>query len=144
MTITALLIQTGVTFVAASLGAIFGAFLARRMERFKHLQELRSTAYADFLRGFAKAARAQSDTMRDERSMLEELEGRVIVTDSRSRIAIYGGKDVVHALSKFIKLGTQTQNPDGMQAFTELCMSMRSEAGMERTSFDDIDKVLFS
>jgi ATP-dependent protease HslVU (ClpYQ) peptidase subunit len=140
MTLVQFLIQIVVTFIAA----FFGAFLTRRTERFKHLQELRSTAYADFLRGFAKVGRAQSDTMRDERSMLEELEGRVIVTDSRSRIAIYGGKDVVHALSKFIGLGTQTHTPEGMQAFAELCMLMRAEAGMGRASFDDISRVLFS
>jgi hypothetical protein len=56
MTLQQLLIQTAVTFVAAGLGAIFGAFLTRRTERFKHLQELRSAAYADFLRGVATAA----------------------------------------------------------------------------------------
>jgi hypothetical protein len=144
MTLTQLLIQTAVTFVAASIGAIFGAFLTRRTETFKHLQELRSTAYADFLRGFAKVGRAQMDTARDERSGLEELEGRVIVTDARSRIAIYGGEDVVHALSKFISLGTQTLNPEGMKAFADLCAMMRAETGRESVSVEDITKVLFS
>jgi hypothetical protein len=144
MSLTQLLIQTGVTFVAASLGAIFGAFLARRTETFKHLQELRSAAYADFLRGFARVGRAQSDKMRDERSAVEELDGRVLVTDSRSGIAIYGGKEVVHALSRFISLGTQTLTLEGMQAFAELCMLMREETGKEQASFDDVSKVLFS
>jgi hypothetical protein len=138
------LIQASVTFVAAGLGAIFGAFLTRRTERYKHLQDLRSGAYSDFLRGFARVGRAQSDKMRDERSMLEELEGRVLVTDSRSRIAIYGGKSVVHAFSKFIELGTQTRTPEGMRAFTDLCGLMRAEAGMEEASFDDIHRLLFS
>ena len=44
MTFTQLIIQTAVTFVAASIGAIFGAFLIRRTERFRHLQELRTAA----------------------------------------------------------------------------------------------------
>ena len=129
---------------AASLGAIFGAFLTRRTERFKHLQELRSSAYADFLRGFAKVGRAQVDKMRDDRSMSEELEGRVIVTDSRSRIAVYGGSDVVHALSRFISLGTQTHTPEGMNAFADLCTLMRAEAGRRRASSEDITRILFS
>lgn len=102
MNLTQVLIQIVLTFVAA----FSGAFLTRRTEQFKHLQELRSAAYADFLRGFAKVGRAQSDAMRDDRSMLEELEGRVIVTDSRSRIAIYGGRGVVQAMSQFISHGT--------------------------------------
>jgi hypothetical protein len=140
MNLTQFLIQIVVTFVAAFLGA----FLTRRTEQFKHLQELRSTAYADFLRGFARVGRAQSDGGSDERSVTEELDGRVIVTDSRSRIAIYGGRDVVHALSRFISHGTQTLTPDGMQAFGRLCMLMRAEAGMERVSPDDITRVLFN
>lgn len=140
MNATQFLIQIGLTFIAAFLGA----FLTRRTEQFKHLQELRSIAYADFLRGFAKVGRAQSDTMRDERSKLEELEGRVIVTDSRSRIAIYGGKEVVHALSRFISFGTQSLTPEGRKAFAELCTLMRTEAGREPASVDDISTVLFS
>lgn len=99
MTLTQLLLQTAVTFVAASIGAIFGAFLTRRTERFKHLQELRSAAYADFLRGFAKVAIAQNDTLKDERSRLEERDGAVMVSDSQARITIYAGHDVVGALS---------------------------------------------
>ncbi len=139
-----LLIQTGVTFIAAGLGAILGAFLTRHTERFKHLQELRSTAYADFLRGFAKVGRAQIDGDRGERSKLEELEGRIVVADSRSRIAIYGSPDVLRALSKFIRLGTQSIRPEGMQAFAELCSLMRREAIKHHASLDDVHTVLFS
>jgi hypothetical protein len=144
MTLKQLFVQTALTFVAAGLGAIFGAFLTRRTERFKHLQELRSAAYVDFLRGFAKVGRAQSDTMRDERSNLEELEGRVIVTDSRSRIAIYGSEAVVRSLAKFVDLGTQSRTPEGMRAFAELCVLMRMEAVGQSAPFEDIMKVLFS
>lgn len=143
MNVTQLLMQGSITFFAASLGAFLGAFLTRRTERFKHLQELRSAAYADFLRGFAKIGRAQSDGVRDERSWLEEREGRTVVTDSRSRIAIYGGKDVVHSLATFVTLGTQTLSPEGMDGFTNLCVLMRRETGREKVQMEDIRKVLF-
>jgi hypothetical protein len=144
MNIRELLIQSCVTFIAASLGAVVGAFLARRTERFKHFQELRSAAYVDFLRGFAKVALAQSDSLRDSRSHHEEVEGGIIVTESKARIAIYGSGDVVRALSNFIDLGTQTRSPEGMEAFAELCSLMRGEAAKERASLDDIRRVLFS
>ena len=144
MNLTQLLIQTGVTFIAASLGAIFGALLTRRTEQFKHLQELRSAAYVDFLTGFARVTRAQNDKMKDERSRLEELEGSVTVTNSRARIAIYGGPEVVQALSKFIGLGTQTHTPEGRQAFSDLCSVMRAETGRKRAPSEDITQVLFS
>jgi len=143
MTLTQVLIQTGVTFVAASLGAIFGAFLTRRTESFKHIQELRSAAYADFLSGFAKVVRAQNEK-RDEASKLKEREGMVLVTDSRSRITIYGGDKVVSALADFISRGTQTLTPQGMVAFARLCTAMRAEAGRKGASFEDISKILFS
>jgi len=137
MTFTELIIQTVVTFVAASIGAVFGAFLARRTERFKHLQELKSTAYADFLRGLAKAAGPQDLST-------DEVEVRIMVADSRARIAIYGGRDVVSALSKFISLGTQTHTPEGMQAFANLCALMRAETGREHVAIEDITRILFS
>jgi hypothetical protein len=76
--------------------------------------------------------------------MQEELDGRVMVTDSRSRIVIYGGQDVMRALSKFIGVGTQTHTPERMRAFAELCMLMRVEAGRGHASAEDITKVLFS
>lgn len=137
MTFTQLIIQTAVTFAAASIGAVFGAFLARRTERFKHLQELRSVAYADFLRGFAKAAGPQDLNT-------NEVEVRIMVADSQARIAIYGGKDVVSALSKFAALGRQTQTPEGMQAFANLCVLMRAETGREHVAIEDIRRILFS
>lgn len=138
-----MLTQASLSFIAAALGAFLAAFLARRIETFKHLQESRATAYADFLRGFAKVGRAQRDKMRDERSHLEELEGRLIVTDSRSRIAVYGSRDVLRSLARFIRLGTQTLTPEGAQAFAEMCALMRQEATGDRALVDDIKAVLY-
>lgn len=116
-----LVAQTALTFIAAGLGAVIGALLARRNEQFKRVQELRSMAYADFLRGFARVGRAQVDGTNDDRSRLEELEGRMMVTDSRSRIAIYGSPEVIRSLAQFTRCGTQTLNPEGMRLFAEMC-----------------------
>ncbi len=137
MTLLQLLLQTTVTFAAASLGAIFGAFLTRRTERFKHLQELRSAAYADFVRGVATAA--EQSKARNPTG-----EGIALVADARARIAIYGGGEVVHALSEFIARGAQTCNPQGMKAFAELCASMRAETGREHLPAEEIARLLFS
>ena len=138
-----MLVQTCVTFLAASFGALFGALLSRRTERFKHLQELRSAAYVDFLIGFAKVTRAQKLKTKDEQSILEEREGLSIVTNSRARIAIYGGHEVVQALSKFAHLGVQTHTPEGMKAFGDLCSVMRAETGRRNTPSENIMLVLF-
>jgi len=138
------LFQTGVTFVAASLGAAFGAFWTRRIEQYKHLQTLRSTAYVDFLRGFARVGRAQQDHMKSERAEIEELEGRAMVTDARSRIVVYGSVNVVRSLANFVSLGTQTLSPEGEQAFAELCALMRAEVAKGSPTVKDLGTVLFS
>ena len=137
MSVTQLIAQTAVTFIAAAGGALLGAFLTRQTERFKHLQELRSAAYADFLRGVATAA---------EDSLMDNLAAgsRAMVADSRARIAIYGGENVVRSLSEFIALGAQTCNREGIQAFVELCRTMRAETGREHVSVSDIKRVLFN
>ncbi|MGB7585521.1 MAG: hypothetical protein WBM11_11795 [Terriglobales bacterium] len=126
MSVTQLLVQTVVTFVAATLGAFLGAFLTRRTERFKHLQELRSASYTDFLRGVANAAG-----------------GKALVADARARIAVYGEESVVRSLSHFLALGGQTQNDEGTRAFAELCQSMRAETGRESVPVEDIMRLLF-
>ncbi|MGA8271739.1 MAG: hypothetical protein WB919_09295 [Candidatus Sulfotelmatobacter sp.] len=130
MSVTQLIAQTAFTFIAAIVGAFLGAFLTRRTERFKHLQELRSAAYADFIRGVATAAQQQG--------------GMALVADARGRIAIYGGESVVHSLAEFIALGVQTQNTEGMIAFAELCMAMRAETGRRRVPFEEIRQLLFN
>jgi hypothetical protein len=137
MSAAPLIIQTAFTFTAASVGAFLAAFLSRRTERFKHLQELRSAAYADFLRGVAMAA---------EQGQAHQTGtgGRALVADARARIAIYGGKKVVHSLAGFIALGAQTSNAEGMEAFAELCGVMRTETRREHVSAEDILQVLFN
>lgn len=130
MNITQLILQTTVTFIAATVGTFLVALLTRRTERFKHLQELRSAAYVDFVRGVADAAQQSG--------------GIAQVADARARIAIYGEESVVHSLAGFIAHGGQTQNKEGMQAFAELCQAMRAETGREYTSLEDINRILFS
>jgi hypothetical protein len=130
MSVSQLIAQTAVTFFAATLGASLGAFLTRRTEKYKHLQELRSAAYIDFVAGVANAA--------------HQTGGIAEVADARTRIAIYGGKDVIRSLSQFIALGAQTVDPKGMQAFAELCSVMRAETGREFVSAEDVHGVLFN
>jgi hypothetical protein len=130
MSVTQLIISTIVTFIAATVGAFLGAFLTRRTERVKHLQELRSAAYIDFVRGVANAAQQSG--------------GIAQVADARVRIAIYGGESVVHSLSEFIARGAQTSNAEGMRAFAELCRAMRAETVRKSASFEDINRILFS
>ena len=144
MTTPPLALQTGLTFVAATIGAIIGAFLTLRVNQSKHLQELRSAAYVDFLRGLAKVAIAQKDSLRDERSFLEQRDGMILLADAKARIGVYGSSQVVRALALFVSHGNQTRTDEGMDALTRLCELMRKESVNEDVPFGDLSKMLFN
>ena len=146
MTTEQLLFQTALTVVAAGIGAIFGTFLTRHTERYKQLQGLRAAAYVDFLRGVSKLAAVGRDTLKNEANLLEEREGKIIVTDARARIAIYGSKRVVQSLSKFISGGAVLNTDERLHSFTGVCELMRNESTgkTERASFEDVHRLLFS
>lgn len=140
MNVTQLVAQTAVTFIAATAGAFLGALLTRWTEKFKHLQELRSAAYVDFLRGFAKVAVAQKDGRRDD---IQEREGITLVADSKARIGIYGSKAVVQALADFAGRGNQTQTPEGRKALIDMWVVMRRESVGGDEEYESINKLLF-
>jgi hypothetical protein len=146
MTSTQLLIQTSLTFVAGALGAIFGAFLTRWTDRYKRLQELRTAAYVDFIRGIAALAAVQRDAVRNEQSFLEERTASITVADAKARIAIYGSKAVVNALSRFLDGGAVLATEERMHKFAEMCVLMRNEGNTwsQGTAFEDVHKLLFS
>jgi hypothetical protein len=146
MTLTQLFTQTSLTFVAAALGAIFGAFLTRWTDRYKRLQELRTAAYVDFIRGIAALAAVQHDTLRDDRNLLEERTAKITVADAKARIAIYGSKAVVKALSRFLDGGAVLDTEERMHKFAEMCVLMRNEGNTwsQRAAFEDVHKLLFN
>ncbi|HZS28451.1 MAG TPA: hypothetical protein VFB76_14570 [Candidatus Angelobacter sp.] len=144
MSVNQMFLQAVLTFVAAALGAIFGAFLTRWTERFKQLQSLRATAYVDFLRGVAKLAIVQKDAIRDKESFLEERDASITVADAKARIAIYGGPNVVKALSTFIKGGAVLNSPERMDSFAKMCTLMRNDSANEQVAIEDVRRLLFS
>ncbi len=145
MTLKQLFVQTALTFVAAGLGAVFGAFLTRWTEKYKQLQSLRADAYVDFLRGVSKLGVVQKDAVRDKDSFLEERDAMITVADAKARIAIYGSREVVRSLSAFMDGGAVLNTSERLRSFAEICRLMRDEGSprTQRVSFDDVHKLLF-
>lgn len=139
-----LILQTGVTFLAATLGSIIGAFLTLRVNRSKHLQELRSAAYVDFLRGLVKVAIARKDPLPNEHSFREELDGVMLLADAKARIGIYGSSEVVRSVAQFVSQGSQTFTQEGMDALTGVCGLMRKETNSKSVPVDDLSRMLFN
>ena len=98
----------------------------------------------DCLRGVTALAIIQREAVRDGQSFLDERNSLMIVADAKARIAIYGGKAVVRALSTFLDGGAVLDTPERVRKFTEMCELMRKESNTQRASFEDVRKLLFS
>lgn len=114
------------------LGAVLQLWLSRTAQREKHAANLRSQAYADYLRAVAAAAHLRSD------EDLRDAHGEA--ADAKARIAVYGSASVIRALSQFEKAWAVLTNARSGRAFLSLVSSMRS--GKEIVSYRDLELVL--
>jgi hypothetical protein len=74
--------------------------------------ELRSTAYAGYLRAAAAAAHANS--VEDQRGALRD------AADAKGRIAVYGSADVIRNLARFEESGANLASERARAAFVAM------------------------
>jgi hypothetical protein len=108
--------------VGVLLGAGLQFWLSRAAAREQHSATLRSQAYADYLRAVAAAGHLRSDE--DLRDALRD------AADAKARIAIYGGNEVIKALSRFEEAGAVLSDEPAAKAFVSLVSAMRSGAAV--------------
>lgn len=128
--------------VCVSLAVVF---LGRRTETLKLQQNLRTAAYVDFIRAVAELAILQRAPLQDEEH-LRQLDGAIVrVTDAKARIAIYGGKEAITALAKFLRGGRALDSPERRKAFTAICQRFRSDGRpkLDAVSNEDMHFLLF-
>lgn len=124
------------------LGVVVGValqfFFTARMERARHLRDLRTTAYADYLRAVAENAHRQ--VIFDAEEM-----GRIAAraAEAKSRICVFGTKPVLDALRVFEEGGPTSA--EGMKNFARLMQTMRKDVAGRRGSVPDglLDPILF-
>ncbi len=73
-------------------------YFSRRRRSSKIYQSLRTTAHVDFIRSTAEIAMSQKSQNKEK-----ELQGSISMTDAKGRIAIYGSKQVVAAITSFFR-----------------------------------------
>ncbi len=107
------------------LGVVVGAavqfWFTRTAEREKHADDLKSQAYADYLRAVAAAAH-----LRTEEDLVNAMRN---AADAKARISVYGSAPVIKALSQFEEAGAVLNNERSTRAFVSLIYSMRSGKG---------------
>jgi len=133
------------TFSAGLLGLLAGAYLSRRADRLRQLEAIRSSAYADFLRGAAGLAAMNPYNFRRSEQADELLKFRVLTAEAKARIAIYGSSKVIKSLAEFIRQGGSIDSPKQESAFVALCSQMRADSilGKKARCEEDISCLLF-
>jgi len=130
------------TAVLSFLGVVIGASLqflfTRHMEGQRHLRELRSKAYMDYLKCVCEQAQFR---FKDESKEKQELFSRT--ADAKARICLYGSNGAIQAFSNFEKMGASMGSVEQRKAFTNMVSIMRTDSGSETgTEPDDIQTVL--
>jgi hypothetical protein len=133
------LITAVLPLVGVALGAGLHHMFSRSAEERKQLSTLRTQAYVDYLRAVAKFAQAAKTDPAERSTLLAE------AADAKSRICIYGSKDVVKLLADFERHGAALASKEAVNVFLSLCAHMRSEGVSSEESVvpEDLELVLF-
>jgi len=105
------------------LGATLQYWFSQAAERRRRQQRLRSEVYVNFLRGAAGVAMAQKF-----RNKEKEEEFMFLLVDARTRIAVYGNREVILRINDFWRLGGVADSPEQKKAFVAACQAMRKES----------------
>ena len=112
------------------LGVIVGAglqyLITRLAETRRHLRDLRTSAYIDYLRCISESPRLREQ----DRKARSELLDRTVA--AKARICIYGSAAVVKALSEFEEVGAQIDTQERADHFLGVVKLMRSESGVDQ------------
>lgn len=120
------------------LGVLVGAsvqyFFGRSLENRKHMRAQKGQAYADYFRAFAAIARLGPTPL-----LLADL------ADSKTRICIYGGDEVVSRLAEFEREGAETKTHESRRRIATLVEAMRKDIALSgpATKNADVGMVIF-
>ena len=118
---------TGIlSFFGVIIGAFLQYFFTRHIESQRHLRDLRSKAYMDYLQCVGEHAQLRHKEHTKER---QELFSKT--ADSKARICLYGSNKTIQAFSIFEKLGASMGSSEQRKAFTNMVSVMRSDSGSE-------------
>jgi hypothetical protein len=134
--------------VAAFVAAVVSlsvVFLGRRSETLKHLQSLRTSAYADFIRAVAGLAVIQKEPVQQREHFLKGWELKMLLAGANARIAIYGSNTVVSSLAEFLRGEPVLDSPQRAKEFAAVCQKMRADTRprLHKVSDQDMHFLLF-
>jgi len=127
------------TLVGVFSGAWLQHLFSRTAERKKQFETLRVQSYVDYLRAVSRFAQAAKTDPDKRLHILGE------AADAKTRITIYGSKQIVELLASFERSGATLTTEEGMKSFLLLVSRMRSESlpSQETVSADEIELIVF-
>ena len=132
-----LILSSVLPLLGVLLGAVMHSHFSRTGNAEKHLQELRVTAYTDYLK--CVADNAASRARRGDPELLAR------TADSKTRIAMFGSSSVVAALSRFETAGPTIDSAEKEQLFLDIAGQMRADSAFKSDQVDstDLKMILF-
>ncbi|OLE55933.1 MAG: hypothetical protein AUG51_00670 [Acidobacteria bacterium 13_1_20CM_3_53_8] len=124
--------STLLTLLGIAVGAILTYLFTRSHEQEKHYRLLQTGAYADYLRAVAEAAHLSLQS--DEADLFAR------AADAKTRICLYGSKEVITLLAAFERKGGIIGNAQQRKAFVRLVQAMRVNSTAQ---IPDIEVILF-
>ncbi len=103
-------------FFGILLGALLQFWLSRRTELEAKYMELKLGAYVDYVNSIARVAFVSSS---ERPKALDQ------VAAAKTRICIFGDKEVVETAAQFEQTSKNLANTDAQHAFTDMCQVMR-------------------
>lgn len=126
------------SFIGVIVGAALQYFFTRHIENQKHLRDLRSQAYMDYLKCVYEQAQFRPKENTQERKELFSKTG-----DAKARICLYGSNKTIAAFSLFEKLGASMATSEQRLAFTNMVAIMRVDSGSQSgAQAEDLKNVL--
>jgi len=119
-------------FALGLVGYLVNALIDRRAKA----AALRTAAYLDYFRAQSTMA-AIRDPHDPEFQQMDALS-----LDARTRILLYGSKQVVAALKRLMGESRSYKDPGSLEAYTELLAAMRRESLRESLSKEDVARIL--
>lgn len=118
MEIATQVIIASTAIISALVGAISQYYFSKLNQKESHLSDLRTNAYIDYLLSVSEIVRAN----KEERNR--------ILSDcayAKTRIVLYGTKNVLNALTEFEKSGARLDSEKQIELFVNICECMRQE-----------------
>ena len=120
------------SFFGVIVGASLQYFFTKHIENQRHLRDLRSSAYMDYLKCVCEQAQFRFKENTKERQSLFSRIG-----DAKARICLYGSNLAIEAFADFEKLGASMGSDEQCQAFTNMVSIMRTDSGSKLISTPD-------